>query len=57
MKKYTPPNYPSKNVDAKNNKIMEVFRKMKEDGGRVEFVDQFNMQTFPTPIPKMKNKK
>jgi len=57
MKKYTPPSYPSKNVDAKNNKIMEVFRKMKEDGGRVEFVDQFNMQTFPTPIPKMKNKK
>ena len=57
MKKYTPPSYPSKNQDAKNNKIMEVFRKMKEDGGRVEFVDQFNMQTFPTPIPKMKNKK
>lgn len=55
MKKYTPPNYPSKNQDAKNNKIMEHFHKMKEDGQRVEAVSIFNLDNVPSVIPNIKN--
>jgi len=55
MKKYTPPSYPSKNQDVKNNKIMETFRKMKEGGMRVEAVSLFNLDNVPSVIPNIKN--
>lgn len=54
-KKYTPPQYPSKNKDAINNKIMEQFRKMKEDGARVEVVSIFNLDNVPSVVPDIKN--
>lgn len=55
MAKYTPPSYPSKNKDAQNNKIMETFRKFKEDGARVEAVSVFNLDNVPSVIPDIKN--
>jgi len=54
-KKYTPPQYPSKNQDAKNNKIMEQFRKMKEAGARVEAVSLYNLDNVPSVVPDIKN--
>lgn len=54
-KKYTPPQYPSKNKDVINNKIMEQFRKMKEDGARVEVASIFNLDNVPSVVPDIKN--
>lgn len=56
MGKYKLPSYPnSKNQDAKNNKIMEAFRKFKEDGNRVEAVSVFNLDNMPpTVVPDYK---
>lgn len=55
MAKYTPPQYPSKNQDVKNNKIMEQFRKFREEGNRVEAVSVFNLDNVPSVIPNIKN--
>jgi hypothetical protein len=55
MAKYTPPSYPSKNQDAKNNKIMEAFRKFREEGNRVEAVSVFNLDGTPSVVPDIKN--
>jgi hypothetical protein len=52
-KKYTPPQYPSKNQDAKNNSIMKIFNDIKENT-RMEITDQFNLGTFPSNIAKLK---
>lgn len=52
-KKYTPPQYPSKNQDAKNNSIMKIFNDLK-DKTRMEITDQFNLGTFPSTIAKLK---
>ena len=61
MGKYKLPSYPnSENQDAKNNKIMEQFRKFKEQGNRVEAVSVFNLDNMPpTVVPDFKkpNKK
>jgi hypothetical protein len=54
-KKYTPPSYPSKNKDVQNNKIMEQFRKFKEQGVRVEALTVFNLDGTPSVIPDIKN--
>jgi hypothetical protein len=54
-KKYTPPSYPSKNKDVINNKIMEQFRKMKEDGANVPTVSMFNLDNVPSVVPDIKN--
>jgi len=53
--KYKIPSYPSKNKDAQNMKIMEQFRKFKEDGARVEAVSVFNLDNVPSVIPNIKN--
>lgn len=57
MGKYKLPSYPnSENQDAKNNKIMEAFRKFKEQGNRVEAVSIFNLDNMaPTVVPDIKN--
>lgn len=55
MAKYTPPSYPSKNKDAQNNKIMEQFRKFREEGNRVEAVSVFNLDGVPSVVPNIKN--
>lgn len=61
MGKYKLPSYPnSENQDIKNNKIMESFRKFKEQGNRVEAVSVFNLDNMsPTVVPNYKksNKK
>lgn len=54
-KKYTPPKYPSENKDVQNNKIMEQFRKFREQGARVEAVSVFNLDNVPSVIPDIKN--
>jgi hypothetical protein len=56
MAKYKLPSYPnSENQDAKNNKIMEQFRKFKEQGNRVEAVSVFNLGGVPSVVPDIKN--
>jgi len=57
MGKYKLPSYPnSKNQDVKNNKIMEQFRKFKEEGNRVEAVSVFNLDNMPpSVVPDIKN--
>jgi hypothetical protein len=59
MGKYKLPSYPnSENQDAKNNKIMEQFRKFKEQGNRVEAVSVFNLDNMPpTVVPDFKKPK
>jgi hypothetical protein len=56
-KKYQIPSYPSKNKDAQNNKIMEFFRKAKEDGANVPAVSVFNLDNVPSVIPDYKKGK
>lgn len=57
MAKYIPPKYPSKNKDAQNNRIMEQFRKFKEEGARVEAVSIFNLDGVPSVLPDYKKGK
>ena len=54
-KEYVLPKYPSKNKDVQNNKIMEQFRKFREDGARVEAVSVFNLDNVPSVVPDIKN--
>jgi hypothetical protein len=54
-KKYTPPQYPSKNKDAINNEIMKKMREAKEKGNRVEVVSVFNLDNVPSVVPDIKN--
>ena len=54
MGKYKLPSYPSKNQDAKNDKIMEFFRKSKEAGNNVPTVSIFNLDNVPSVIPDYK---
>ena len=54
-KTYVPPKYPSGNKDAQNNKIMEQFRKFREEGTRVEAVSVFNLDNVPSVVPDIKN--
>jgi hypothetical protein len=54
-KKYTPPQYPSKNQDVKNNEIMKKMREFREAGARVEAVSIFNLDGTPSVVPDIKN--
>jgi len=54
-KKYTPPQYPSKNKDVMNNEIMKKMREAKEKGNRVEVVSIFNLDNVPSVVPDIKN--
>lgn len=54
-KKYTPPQYPSKNKDAINNEIMKKMREAREAGNRVEVVSMFNLDNVPSVVPDIKN--
>ena len=54
-KKYTPPQYPSKNKDVINIEIMKKMREAKEAGNRVEVVSMFNLDNVPSVVPDIKN--
>jgi len=50
-----PPSVSKMNKDQRNNDIMKVFNDIK-DKTRMEITDQFNMNTFPSPVPNMKSR-
>lgn len=54
-KKYTPPQYPSKNKDAINNAIMKKMNDTKAAGANVPTVSIFNLDNVPSVVPDIKN--
>lgn len=48
-----PPSPSNFNKDVRNNEIMKAFNNMK-DKTRMEITSMFDMNTFPSVIPKMK---
>lgn len=48
-----PPSPSNFNKDVRNNQIMKVFNDIK-DKARMEVTSMFDLNTFPSSIPKMK---
>lgn len=48
-----PPSPSNFNKDVRNNEIMKVFNDIKEKQ-RMEVVSQFDLNTFPSVLPKMR---